>query len=93
MRVTIGATTVLVLGTALFAALNGESTLAGVSARVGIILLAVWIAFPRLRDMGSRSYVAAALAAVVLLWRPRSAVVLLPVLVFALARRPVRESS
>jgi hypothetical protein len=83
----------LAFGTAAFAALNDESTLAGVSARVGIILMAVWIAFPRLAEAGSRSYLGAALAGLILLWRPRSAVVLLPLLAFALARRPVPESS
>ena len=89
----IGAITGLALATAVFAALNDEPTLVGVAARVGIILLAVWIAYPRLRELGTRSYLAAAFAVLILLWRPRSAVVLLPVMMFALSRRPIRESS
>ncbi len=93
MRGMIGVIIGLALGTALFAALNDESTLAGVAARVGIILLAVWIAYPRLRDLGTRSYLIGALALLVLLWRPRSAIVVLPVMVFAFSRQPVRESS
>ena len=92
MRLAIGASAVLALGSAVIAWMNDDSTLAGVAARIGIILVAVWIAFPLFSEHRPRTYVGGLLAVAILLWRPRSAVILLPVLAYALARRPAGES-
>lgn len=92
MRLAIGASAVLALLSALIAWLNNDSTMAGVTARIGIILAAVWIAFPLFSEHRPRTYVGGLMTVAILLWRPRSAVILLPVLAYALTRKPAGES-
>ena len=87
MRIGIGLAALAALGAAAALALAGDDTNAGVSARIGLVLLALWIAFPVLSEVSSRTYVFLAVGALVLLWRPRSALIVLPILAFALRRR------
>lgn len=77
----------IALAAAALLGLNGEDTNAGIAARVGLVLAALWIAFPVLTQVDRRTYVFIGLGALVLLWRPRSALIVLPVLAFALRRR------
>ncbi len=87
MRIGIGLVALAALGAAAVLAVSGDDTNAGISARIGLILLAVWIAFPVLAEVDSRTFLFFAIGAVLVLWRPRSALIVLPVLAFALKRR------
>jgi hypothetical protein len=87
MRIGIGLVALVALGAAAVLAASGDDTNAGISARIGLVLLAVWIAFPVLTEVDSRTYLFFGIGAVIVLWRPRSALVVLPVLAFALRRR------
>jgi hypothetical protein len=87
MRIGIGVVAVAALAAAAMLGLNGDDTNAGIAARIGLVLVALWIAFPVLTQVDRRTYVFIGLGALVLLWRPRSAVIVLPVLAFALRRR------
>ena len=91
MRFGFGVAAVVALGIAAWAVwLAGDDTTAGIAARVGLMLAAVWVAWPALTGVRRRAWWFAALAIVVLLWRPRAAIVVLPVL--ALVLRGRRES-
>ncbi len=87
MRIAIGLMAVAALGAAAVLALGGDDTNAGISARIGLMLSALWIAFPVLTQVDSRTYLFFGVGALILLWRPRSALIVLPVLAFALRRR------
>lgn len=87
MRIGFGAAAVIALVGAAALWYTGDDTTAGIAARVGAILAAIWIAWPVVSDVGRRSWWFAALSVLVILWRPRAAVVVLPVLAFALRRR------
>lgn len=87
MRIGIGVMAVAALAAAAVLGFNGDDTNAGISARIGLILAALWIAFPVLTEVDRRTYLFIGLGALVLLWRPRSALIVLPVLAFALRRR------
>ena len=87
MRIGIGVVAVAALTAAALLGLNGDDTNAGISARIGLVLVALWIAFPVLAEVDRRTYLFIGLGALVLLWRPRSALIVLPVLAFALRRR------
>ncbi|HEY5650640.1 MAG TPA: hypothetical protein VIW46_04265 [Acidimicrobiia bacterium] len=87
MRIGIGLVALAALGAAAVLAFTGEDTNAGITARIGLVLLAVWIAYPVLTDVDSRTYLFFGIGAVLVLWRPRSALIVLPVLAFALRRR------
>lgn len=87
MRIAIGLMAVAALGAAAVLALGGDDTNAGISARIGLMLSALWIAFPVLTEVDSRTYLFFGVGALILLWRPRSALIVLPVLAFALRRR------
>jgi hypothetical protein len=87
MRIGIGVVALLALAGAAALALSGDHTNAGISARIGLVLVALWIAFPVLTQVDARTYLFFGLGAVLVLWRPRSALVVLPILAFALRRR------
>ena len=87
MRIGIGLAALAALCAAAVLALTGDDTNAGISARIGLLLSALWIAFPVLSEVDSRTFVFLGVGALVLLWRPRSALIVLPVLAFALRRR------
>lgn len=56
-----------------------DSGLAGLLARVGAVFAAIWIAYPALVRVDRRTTWILALGAAVVLFRPRSAFVVLPV--------------
>ena len=87
MRIGIGVVALIALAAATLLAISGDDTNAGIAARIGLVLIALWIAFPVLTQVDRRTYVFILLGALVLLWRPRSALIVLPVLAFALRRR------
>ena len=87
MRNGIGAAAIVAFGAAAFLLYSGDDTTAGIAARVGAIPGAVWIAWPVVTDVGRRSWWFLGLSVLVVVWRPRSAVAVLPVLAFALRRR------
>ena len=87
MRTGIGVATVIGFGVAAFAWAMGDGTTTGIAARVAAILAAIWIAWPVLTGVRRRAWWFAALAIVVLLFRPRAAIVVLPVLAFVLGKR------
>lgn len=87
MRIGIAVVALMALAAAALLGLNGEDTNAGIAARIGLVLAALWIAFPVLTQVDRRTYVFIGLGALVVLWRPRSALIVLPVLAFALRRR------
>lgn len=88
MRIGIGLAALTALLVAAVLAINGDETTAGIAARIGIVMAAGWIAYPVVTDLGPRTYLFVGLGAVILLWRPRSALVVLPFLAYALRRRP-----
>ncbi len=87
MRIAIGVTALSALAAAGLLAMNGDDTNAGIAARIGLVLVALWIAFPVLTQVDRRTYLFIGLSALVVLWRPRSALIVLPILAFALRRR------
>ncbi len=87
MRIGIGVVAAAALAAAAMLGLNGDDTNAGIAARIGLVLVALWIAFPVLTQVDRRTYLFIGLSALVVLWRPRSALIVLPVLAFALRRR------
>lgn len=86
MRIGIGVVALAALAAAALLALNGDDTNAGIAARIGVVLVALWIAFPVLTQVDRRTYLFVGIGALVLLWRPRSALIVLPVLALALRR-------
>lgn len=86
-RAGIGAVTIALLGAALALWANGETGQAGITARVGVMMAAAWIAWPAMRRTPRRSWMIAGVAVALVAWRPRSAWVVLPVLAFVM-RRP-----
>lgn len=87
MRIGIGIVALLTLTGAALLGVSGDDTSAGIAARIGLVLVALWIAFPVLTEVDRRTYLFIGVGALVLLWRPRSALIVLPVLAFALRRR------
>ncbi|MDH3248233.1 MAG: hypothetical protein OEQ47_04695 [Acidimicrobiia bacterium] len=87
MRIGIGVVAVAALAAAAVLGLGGDDTNAGISARIGLVLVALWIAFPVLSEVDRRTYLFIGLGALVVLWRPRSALVVLPALALAIRRR------
>ena len=87
MRIGIGVVAVLSLAGAALLAVSGDDTSAGIAARIGLVLVAFWIAFPVLTEVDRRTYLFIGIGALVLLWRPRSALIVLPVLALTLRRR------
>jgi hypothetical protein len=59
----------------------------GIAVRVAVILGAIWIAYPAFESVNPRSLLIGGLSLLVLILRPRAAVVILPVLAVTLGRR------
>lgn len=74
------------LAAAAFLWYSGDATTAGIAARVGAVLGAVWVAWPAVTEVGRRRWWILGLSLLVVIWRPRSAVVVLPAMAFALRR-------
>ncbi len=56
-----------------------DSTLAAVSARIGMIFGAVWLAYPVLVARSRQSWIVIAAVAAVVLFRPRTALFVIPI--------------
>lgn len=85
-RFGVALVTVGLLGASLALWASGDNGQAGITARVGVMFGAVWIAWPSLVRTPRRSWVIAAVAVALVAWRPRSAWVVLPVLAFTIGR-------
>lgn len=64
-----------------------EAILAGVTARTGVVLAAVWVAWPSLLRTSVRSWIITVVAIGLVILRPRAAWVVLPVLFLVLGWR------
>jgi hypothetical protein len=80
MRWLLGLTTIGLLAGAGLAWSAEDSGLAGILARVGVVLAAIWLAYPAVVDIDRRAIWLLALAVIVVILRPRAAVVVLPVI-------------
>lgn len=76
-----------------FAALSGDSGLAGVGFRVGAVLGAIWLAWPSLTTIDRRTVWVLAVGGLVILLRPRSAVAIVVVMAVFLRTTKLRGSS
>lgn len=70
-----------------------DSGLAGLLTRVGAIFASIWIAYPALVRVDRRTTWILAVGVVVVLLRPRSALVVLPVVAVFARSAKVREAS
>jgi hypothetical protein len=78
----------VVVAAALWA--SGQSGQAGAVARVGAVFGAVWLAWPSVSRTSPRTWLFVGAAVLAVLWRPRAAWIVLPVLAFALFSRRKR---
>lgn len=89
----LGITTIGLLAGAALAWNADDSGLAGVLARVGAILACIWIAHPSLVRIERRTIWLLVLGSLVVLIRPRSALVVLPVIALFARTTKVRASA
>jgi hypothetical protein len=75
-------------GFALWSWVADSMTTVGIATRVSVILGAIWIAFPVVQKVNARSLSIGALSLLVLVLRPRAAIIVLPVLWWAVGRSP-----
>lgn len=87
LRLLLGLTAVALGATALWAWWSQRLGLAGVSGRVSLVLAAAWVAWPSLVQASWRTFLLMAGGVGVMLWRPRAAWIVLPVLLLTLRRR------
>lgn len=71
----------------------GDSGLAGILGRVAAVIGSIWLAYPALVAVDRRSIWLVAVGVLVVLLRPRSALVVLPVIAFFARTAKVREGS
>lgn len=69
----------------------GDSGLAGILARVAVVLGAIWLAYPALVKVDKRTIWILVIGGVVILLRPRSALVVLPVIAIFARTAKVRD--
>lgn len=81
------------LAGAVLAWYGDDSGLAGLLARVGAIFASIWIAYPALVRVDPRTTWILAAGAIVVLLRPRSALVVLPVVAIFARSAKVRSDS
>lgn len=89
-RFGLGAVTTVLLAATIALWAAGDAGQAGITARVGVMTAATWIAWPALRRTPRRTWIIAVVALVLVAWRPRSAWIVLPALVLVLRRPRVR---
>lgn len=70
-----------------------RDAVAGVAMRVGAVLGALWVAWPSLERLGPRTLLWSLGAVLAVLWRPRAAWVVIPVLALVLRRRPPEDDN
>lgn len=91
MRWALGLVTIGILAGAGVAWAGDDPGLTGILARVGAVLAAIWIAYPALVKVDRRTGWLLALGAVVVLFRPRAAFVVLPVIALFARTAQVRK--
>lgn len=92
MRRLLALTAVAVLAGAGFAALGDDSGLAGILFRVGVILGAIWFAWPSLEHLDRRTVWVVVVGGLVILARPRAAIAIVVVMAVFLRTTKVRDS-
>ncbi len=80
MRWALGLAAIGALSTAAAAWGANDAALAGLMARVGAILAAIWLAYPAVVKVDRRTVWVLVLGVAVVALRPRSAIVVLPVI-------------
>lgn len=89
MRTAIGAAALAAIALAgVVAVAGGDDATAGIAARVGVVLGAAWLGFPAFERITWRTWLLGTVGVVLLAWRPRSFIVVLPVLALVLRRTP-----
>lgn len=91
MRIALALATILLLGAAGLAWGAGDSTLAGVLARVAAVLASIWLAYPALVKVHARTIWVLVLGGLVILVRPRATLVILPVIALFARTAQVRD--
>ncbi|MEX1003853.1 MAG: hypothetical protein WD990_08115 [Acidimicrobiia bacterium] len=91
MRISLALATIGLLAAAAWAWNADDSALAGILARVGAVLASIWIAYPSLVKVDKRTIWLLVLGGLVVLLRPRSALVILPVLAIFVRTAKVRD--
>jgi hypothetical protein len=86
-RTLIGVAALVAGGFAAWAWLSDSNETVGIAVRVAVILVAIWIAYPAFSTVNPRSILIGGLAVLILVFRPRAAVAILPVLALTLGRR------
>jgi hypothetical protein len=94
MRWALGLAAIGAVATAAIAWGADDPGLAGLMGRVGAILAALWLAYPAVVKVDRRTVWVLALGVAVVALRPRSAIVVLPVIaVFARTAKVRRDSA
>ena len=88
----LGIVAASLLGWGVLAWTGGDTGLAGVLIRVGAVLAAAWIAHPALVAFDRRTAWLLAVGAVVVLLRPRSAILVLPTIAVFARNAQLRRS-
>lgn len=91
MRRLLAVTTLAVLGGASFAAFGDDTALAGMLFRVGVVLGAIWLAWPSLERIDRRTVWVLAVGGLVILLRPRAALAIVVVMAVFLRTTKVRR--
>jgi hypothetical protein len=93
VRTALAITTLGLLAAAGLAWNADDARLAGIFARVAAVFASIWLAHPALLRVDRRTIWLLVLGAMVLLVRPRSAIVVLPVIAFFVRTTQVRDRS
>lgn len=90
MRRLLAVTALAVLGGAAFAVFGDDSGLAGILFRVGVILGAIWLAWPSLERIDRRTVWVLVVGGLVILLRPRAALAIVVVMAVFLRTTKLR---
>ena len=91
MRRLLAVTALAVLGGAGFAVVGEDTALAGMLFRVGVILGAIWLAWPSLERIDRRTMWVLAVGGLVILLRPRAALAIVVVMAVFLRTTKLRQ--
>ena len=91
MRISLGLTTIGFLAAAGLAWNADDAGLAGILARVAAVLGSVWLAYPALVKVDKRTIWLLVLGGLVVLLRPRAALVILPVVAIFVRTAKLRD--
>lgn len=91
MRISLALTTIGLLAAAGLAWNADDAGLAGILGRVAAVLASIWLAYPALVKVDKRTIWLLVLGGLVLLLRPRAALVILPVIALFVRTTKVRD--